>query len=115
VSRAQQVFFPVLTAVILAAAAYAGQVSAGLILIAAVVLLAQARDFAPPDLLPGYRLAHWRRAAADIDLVTALEYFASAKPEGGPGPRTAAVAAACQAELDAYQAALPRYASWDWS
>jgi hypothetical protein len=120
VQRAITGAFPVLIIAILVSAAYAGQVPAGLVLLAALILLIQARDTAPPDLLPGAGpLPHWRRVAVDRDIDSALAYFAAAPKVRDTAERestrTGRVARQCAAELDAYQASLPGYGDWDWS
>jgi hypothetical protein len=116
VPRAVTGGFPVLIVTILAASAHAGSVPAGLVLIAALILLYQASLARPPDFLPGYSLPrHWRRAAADIELAGALAWTAKARGEPASEPvksQTQRVAELCAAELDDYQASLPGYSSW---
>lgn len=108
--------FPVLIITILAAAARAGAVPTGLVLIAALTLLYQASSLQPLDLLPGYCLPrNWRQAAADIELAEMRAW--TARMRGTPPlepekSQTQRVAELCAAELDAYQESLPAYSSW---
>jgi hypothetical protein len=112
--------FPVLIITILAAAARAGSVPAGLVLIAALVLLYQASSLRPQDLLPGYRLPSWRefrQYAAGIELAEMQAWTAKMRGTPAPAPepeksRAQRVAELCAAELDAYQASLPGYSTW---
>jgi hypothetical protein len=116
VPRAVTGGFPVLIITILATSAHAGSIPAGLVLIAALVLLYQASSLQPLDLLPGYAPPrHWRRMAADIELAEMQAWTAKMRGVTAQPPeksRAQRVAELCAMELDAYQASLPSYSSW---
>ena len=113
--------FPLLIILFLAAAAYASQVPAGLLALAALIMLYQGSAAASPDFLPGGPVPlsrGWRKAAQARELDSYLRWTASmqgmVKPEEATGrpSLTSRVALTCAEQLDIYEASLPSLPAW---